>query len=84
MFHSDSINVPKQLLPSKRGNFGYLSKIGQKLSHINLAKKRHCENSLHLWCEREYQKEIERKSMTDLRNKLAGKKIIRNGQRDNG
>ena len=78
LFHSKSANIPHQLIVNKRGNFGYVGKIGQKPSHIALSKLRHTEKPLHLWCIQEYQREVERKNIDDRRNDLAGRKIVRN------
>ena len=75
LFHSNSKKVPTALLVGKKGNFGYVSKSG-KNSHSN--RIRHCAKPLHVWCVQAFQEAKEEKVKNDVKNKLAGKKIIRN------
>lgn len=75
LYHSK--NAPKKYLAKRKGNFGYVSK-SSKQKDITVSKNRHIENELHGWCVDEYEKSIENKKLTDRRNELVGKKIVRN------
>lgn len=61
----------------RRGNFGYVTKIGQP-QLIKNSKTAHCENPLHEWCANKSPQEAEEKQSVDKKNKLAAKKVIRN------
>ena len=74
-FHSK--HAPAPLLVGKKGSFGYVGKAG-KASDVTTSKTRHCETNLHRHCIQEYKEQVEKKTLTDNRNEIAGKKIIRN------
>ena len=66
-----------KLQGKKRGNFGYVSKSGEKF-HVTSNKKRHVENPLHVECVKEYKKKAAQKFTQEEENEKLGKKIIRN------
>ena len=73
----NSKSAPAPLLAQKKGNFGFVSKKG-KPAQIAQNKARHCGLRLHGWCADEFEKKEEKKIKDNIRNKIAGKKIIRN------
>ena len=77
--HHKRIDVPDDMKPSIKANFGIIKKSeNKKKFHVKLSKRDHNKLGLHGWCVLQYENQKKEKNSYEQSNVEAGKKVIKN------